>query len=536
MGGGFLYPKDAINQAKEGFENLKAWSISKIKQVYKTTGNTKTDGIVRQIVQMFMAESSESMTQAADQEPQSMVASQTAFKMGWGNRRFSGAQLAGFAPACVLGLLLFSLLYVQLARPMQLYINGVPTVLVQDEAQAQALLEEVKTELAALYPAAANLRYEADLTFSKSGVEVKAKSAEASEIRTVLKEKLDWKVDASAIQVNQAKTAVLASTEEAESVLDTVKRAYLPSNGNVTLVEAEFVEPIEVVTVEASIRELDSATEAVQLLTQGTEKIEEYVLKAGDSLWTIASENDTSVEALQAANPNVGEKSLQIGEVLKLAKAEPMVSVKTVIKAVNEEKIPYSTVYEKDSSAFKGQQSVVKAGTEGKKAVTYEIAQVNGVELERKVIAETVVAEPVNKIVKTGTKTIVASRGGGGSGVLAWPIRGRINSPFGQRGRGYHTGIDIDANKGDPIYASAGGTVTQASYSGGYGNCVIIDHGDGLSTLYAHLSKISVSVGQKVSRSELIGLAGSTGNSTGPHLHFEVRVNGGYKNPINYLN
>jgi murein DD-endopeptidase MepM/ murein hydrolase activator NlpD len=485
---------------------------------------------------MFVAEPSESTPQAAEQETQSMIANQSGFRIGWRNIQFSGAQLAGFAPVCVLGLLLFSLLYVHMARPMQLYINGVPAIMVKDEAQAQTLLETVKAELAARFPDSANLHFDAELTYSKSGVESKAESADESEIREVLKDKLDWKVDAAAIQVNQAKTAVLASTEEAETVLDTVKKTYLPSGAQVTLIDAEFVEPVEIVTTEASIKEIETSEAAVKLLVEGKEKIEDYVLKEGDSLWSVAAANDTSVEALQAANPEAKEKTLQIGQVLKLAKAEPMVSVKTVINTVNEEKIPFDTVYEKDSSAYKGQQSVVKAGTEGKKSVTYEIAQVNGVELERKVISETVLAKPVDKIVKTGTKTIVASRGGGGSGILAWPIRGRINSPYGRRSRGYHTGIDIDADKGDPVYSAGAGTVTFASYTGGYGNCVIIDHGDGLSTRYAHLSKISVSVGQSVGRSELIGLAGSTGNSTGPHLHFEVMVNGVCKNPLNYLN
>lgn len=487
-------------------------------------------------MQMILADPAESTLQAAEQETQSIHAELSGSMIGGRNIRFSGARLAGFAPVCVLGLLLFSLWYVHAARPVQLYINGVPAVMVRDEAQAEALLEEVKSELAARFPDSADLHYEAQLTYSKSGVDPKAASDDEAVIRDALKDQLDWKLNAVVIEVCQENTAVLASTEEAEAVLDSVKKSYLPSGSQVTLVEAEFVEPVEVVQAEATLRELDTKEEAVQLLVQGKEKIEEYVLKEGDSLWSIAAANGTSVEALQAANPDAKEKTLQIGQVLKLAKAEPMISVKTVIKTVNEEKIPFDIIYEKDSNAYKGQQSVVKAGTEGKKSVTYEIAQVNGVELERKVIAETVLAEPVDKVVKTGTKTIVASRGGGGSGLLAWPIRGKINSPFGQRSRGFHTGIDIDANKGDPLYSAAAGTVTQAGYAGGYGYCVIIDHGDGLSTLYAHLSKIKVSLGQKVGKSELIGLAGSTGNSTGPHLHFEVRVNGVFKNPMNYLN
>ena len=95
--------------------------------------------------------------------------------------------------------------------------------------------------------------------------------------------------------------------------------------------------------------------------------------------------------------------------------------------------------------------------------------------------------------------------------------------------------MDIGAKSGSDIIAAAGGTVIMAQYYGGYGNCVIIDHGGGVSTLYAHMSKIGVSNGQVVSAGQSIGKVGSTGNSTGPHLHFEVRVNGNTQNPRNYV-
>lgn len=129
---------------------------------------------------------------------------------------------------------------------------------------------------------------------------------------------------------------------------------------------------------------------------------------------------------------------------------------------------------------------------------------------------------------------------GGGSGRLAWPLQGPINSGFGNRrdpfgnGTRMHSGIDIGAPSGAPIHAAADGTVVSAGWNGGYGNAVIIDHGDGLATLYGHMSKIGVSGGQ-VSQGEVIGYVGSTGNSTGPHLHFETRVNGNPQNPMNFL-
>ena len=118
---------------------------------------------------------------------------------------------------------------------------------------------------------------------------------------------------------------------------------------------------------------------------------------------------------------------------------------------------------------------------------------------------------------------------------LIWPIQGVLTSPFGMRWGRMHEGIDIGAATGTPIYAAAGGTVIYAGWESGYGNLTVIDHGNGLATAYGHQSKIAVSNGQTVSRGQLIGYVGSTGHSTGPHLHFEVRVNGTPVNPLSYL-
>jgi murein DD-endopeptidase MepM/ murein hydrolase activator NlpD len=137
--------------------------------------------------------------------------------------------------------------------------------------------------------------------------------------------------------------------------------------------------------------------------------------------------------------------------------------------------------------------------------------------------------------------------GSAGSGVYAgqmsWPVPSsqRLTSPFGWRihpifgDRRMHTGIDIAAPSGAAVVAAGAGTVISASYRGGYGNTVMIDHGEGVITLYAHLTAWSAGVGQTVSRGAQVGTIGSTGNSTGPHLHFEVRINGAPANPMNYF-
>ena len=118
---------------------------------------------------------------------------------------------------------------------------------------------------------------------------------------------------------------------------------------------------------------------------------------------------------------------------------------------------------------------------------------------------------------------------------LVWPVSGAITSGFGPRWGRMHEGIDVAGSSGTPIAAAAGGTVIVAGPQGGYGNLVVLDHGGGLSTAYAHLSSIAVSTGQSVGQGTVVGGMGTTGNSTGVHLHFEVRVNGGAVNPRGYL-
>lgn len=116
-----------------------------------------------------------------------------------------------------------------------------------------------------------------------------------------------------------------------------------------------------------------------------------------------------------------------------------------------------------------------------------------------------------------------------------WPVNGVVVSGFGMRWGRLHEGIDISAATGTPIWAAAAGTVIHAGWLGGYGNLVVLDHGNGLATAYAHASAILVVLGQQVSQGETIALVGSTGNSSGPHLHFEVRVNGVAVDPLLYL-
>lgn len=170
-------------------------------------------------------------------------------------------------------------------------------------------------------------------------------------------------------------------------------------------------------------------------------------------------------------------------------------------------------------------------GKSGLKEVDKVITMENGTVKSSKDGAVRVINKPIDKVVAIGTKNPILA----GVAFLSKPTRGGITSYFGSRWGKLHKGIDIGAPYGSPIYAAMDGTVESASWENGYGNLVKISHGSGIETLYGHTSRMVVKAGQKVKRGQLIAYVGSTGHSTGPHLHFEVRLNGTAVNPAKYI-
>ena len=175
-------------------------------------------------------------------------------------------------------------------------------------------------------------------------------------------------------------------------------------------------------------------------------------------------------------------------------------------------------------------------GFEGAGIAVVEVEYLNGNEVLRTDLSMEVVSEPVTEVITKGTapRPRTASYG-----EYIWPVTGHITSEFGPRhisiSSSFHKGIDIATDHGTPIAAADGGEVICAEYSGSYGKLVQILHDNGDITYYAHCSSIAVTVGQRVARGEVISYVGSTGNSTGDHCHFEIRVNDEPQNPLNYL-
>jgi murein DD-endopeptidase MepM/ murein hydrolase activator NlpD len=220
-----------------------------------------------------------------------------------------------------------------------------------------------------------------------------------------------------------------------------------------------------------------------------------------------------------------------LGQQIIINKNQPLINVIAKVEGQRNEVIPYQTKTITDQQVSSGIK-VRDEGENGEKYVAYTATKRNGVMENRDVSEEKIIKEAVDQVVLKGSRTYqVASRGGGASANMNWPVNGIITQPFG----GGHAGIDIGGSSGTTITAAAAGNVSSASYQGGYGNFVVINHGNGLVTRYAHCSSMLVKAGQQVAQGEAIATRGSTGNSTGPHLHFEVLESGALRNPINYL-
>ena len=357
------------------------------------------------------------------------------------------------------------------------------------------------------------------------------------ELNTIIDEQVEWLAAGATLNVNNGEIHfAFASEEEAQTVLDKLKENATANLGDAIVKSVDFLEEVAIETGNVKASEITTPTKALETIAAGKEAVQTHVVVEGESFWTIAHNNDLSVSELQNLNPNIVPERLQIGQEISLTKLEPLVSVVVTKEITVEEAIKYSTEYKESSSMLKGESKVITKGVDGKKQVTYEVKEANGATLEKVALNEVVISEPVTAVVTKGTAAIqISSRAANSSGVLSWPKSGKISSPYGTRSRGFHSGIDITAKTGDPIYASAGGKVVLASWYYGYGNCIVIDHGNGMKTRYAHLSAYNCKVGDTVVRGQQIGRAGNTGNSTGPHLHFEVIINGSTKNPVNYL-
>jgi len=409
-------------------------------------------------------------------------------------------------------------------------IDGKEVALVNDREAAEKVFQDISAD----FSSEQEVFVEAQVSFDDVRLNGRDVLSE-EELRKLLLSALDFKCKAVAITVDGKAVAWVKNDIEAEKVIKRLKHSFCREDCE--LLSVRFLNDLAYEDCTVSAGKVMEVNNVVSLLWTGSEKAVTHTIAEGESLWTIARNNDTHVEDILAANPGLTEDSvLKVGSAIKLNKTEPLVHADAVYKKTVVSALPFATEYVKDPKLKGGQMKVKQEGQNGEKEIVYRFRTRDGVKVGQEKLSATVLKEPVKKIVARGDSPVmtVASRstGGGSGGRLKWPTSaGRISQGY----RGGHRAIDIDGNTGDPVVAADGGTVSFAGWSGGYGKCIIINHGNGLKTRYAHCSSLSVSAGDHVSRGQVIGKVGSTGRSTGSHLHFEVISGGSCVNPMNYL-
>jgi murein DD-endopeptidase MepM/ murein hydrolase activator NlpD len=323
-----------------------------------------------------------------------------------------------------------------------------------------------------------------DFTLNKVKVEDISMFLSGDDLEKVLLNKFNIVVDAFLMKSDIRKIAYVLNENEGNDILDYVKNYYSEKTNLNSITKIEIENKISYEPTKVRVGELHEKIEIVKALVEYDNKSK-----------------------------------------------KPLMTVK-IVGNVTKEKIIYPTTIVKSSDKImSGVNKIQREGKEGMKKVTSELVALNNNIVSEKVISSETITPVQNKEILAGTykREIL------GFAVMATPSRGSISSSFGMRWGKMHKGIDIAANFGVTINTVLDGTVTYAAFEDGYGNVIKINHGGGKETIYGHCSAITVKKGEVVKKGDKIGEVGSTGNSTGPHLHFEVRQDGEPINPQQYI-
>lgn len=344
--------------------------------------------------------------------------------------------------------------------------------------------------------------------------------------------------DSVSAEAEKSSETSTASTEQAEQP-QTEKAAEEPLSANNEIIS--FVQSIRVergLYPVSSVESLQSINVKLDSVVEGEQA---YTIQQGDSPSLVADKVGIPTQTLINLNPEVTQ-SMLVGDVLVISHEQPFLQTKTVKTVTEEKEIAFKTETELDHNKASGYEKVVQEGKNGLEEIVSEVTYIDGYETERTVISKTTLQEPVTAKIVVGSLTS-SQYNFSGSGTAStesnvggyiWPVNGGyISCPI--WGYSGHTGTDIAAPAGTTIWASKGGTVAYAGWSNGYGYNVLINHGDGTKTRYAHCSSLAVYTGQQVSQGQVVGYVGQTGWASGNHCHFEIISNGTFLDARNYI-
>ena len=324
---------------------------------------------------------------------------------------------------------------------------------------------------------------------------------------------------------------------EFDKIIEEAVPATLPSFDDYTygITDVAFANNVEVVESYLSSSKVVPLSAAIDEVTKDKEQKTIYVVVAGDSLSLIAQKTGISVDQIIELNENITSANslIRVGDEITVTVPEPELSIRREELVYYEGTYEADVIYKYNDNWYTTTEVTLQEPSSGYHKAVEKVTYLNSKAIDSEVVMEEIVAEAIPKIVEKGTKippTYIKPISGG-----------RLTSTFGGRSatiRGmttYHGAVDWATPIGTSVVASCGGRVSFAGWKASYGNCIFIEHPDGRQTRYAHLSKVLVSAGQNVSQGEKIALSGNTGVSTGPHLHFEIRIGGKAVDPLKYI-
>ncbi len=404
--------------------------------------------------------------------------------------------------------------------------NGRVLGYVDDQTKVTDVLDVASTQLSKNNGVNIEFKGNDNITFSQvSSVDKTVDNSDT--VVNKLAYMTDIEVDAYGIYEDGSLVSIVESEAVAQRTINAAKAIQSKTDEGMKLVSSKFLKPITVEPLTVMLTSVQTQSSAQIMATKGGTFNIYHIVDNDETIGSIAKR--FTVENSQVCDPDSGKAiaSINPGDKVLIKKDVEPIKVRIVEGGTMSEVVPYKKVIQKTKKLYKGDSTVKQQGKNGKQVITGKITKVNGKETKRDITKTEIITKVQNKIVLVGTAKRPKTAP---TGVFGMPIRNyTLTSRVGARWGRIHQGLDLAAPVGTPIYASDGGTVIVSGWQAGYGNVIYIDHGNGRETRYGHCSQLLVPNGTKVYKGQEIALCGSTGNSTGPHLHFEIRYNGVYQ-------
>jgi len=345
-------------------------------------------------------------------------------------------------------------------------------------------------------------------------------------VESLIRQNMTFETEAYMLMVNGEPLVAVQQKNDLEIIVDQLKTAYSRSGYGSRLLTADITDEIVLEPCTVMPQEIYKPEDIVELVVDKSSNesnmvassisngIERSVLDSR-YFYTLAGNTDSSLLAFLSPSEMMPRDESPLND-------QNNIHVRTVEEVVVKEDIPYDTEIEYDEEMWIVQSEIIVPGEKGEKEIVYHVTRENGREIARVKVQETVLSIPVTQVEAQGVAKVPSV----GTGQFIWPVEGGGEVTPGRGFSNYHTGIDIHAQIGTNILAADSGVVWFSGYGGTQGNYLILYHGS-FWTLYLHNNQNLVSEGMVVEQGDIIAKAGSTGRSTGPHLHFEVRLDDG---------